>query len=760
MSSAAENSGYVIDKKADGMTSDDWKIEAVSRWSAVASKSISLGVPWLLQPLYDVAKKYYSSGKLPKGVTADIYVKAVTDAFKCDPKFEWFCDEKGLDCLWFSSPEYGPTRPKHATSNLVPVGSPPIVDSTEKIAPLLAQLLKVITGPISIQALDKAFRLEFKKPLAPDRATICEIIKRFPKHLKFITLREAPKYGLRNSGVVPVPMASSSLMKNTNLSDSQSSIIAGKNKDTAGSSADAITFEFLYGSPQRILNLSSSQRRTGGSSAAGSSVPEEGDGNSGSDSYGSGDDEEEDESAYVEEKMVDLFFGGHSKAPRRCQSLFLSGAEFHDGNADREGGLLGRQIITGTSTQSSEVIDDNQVYLNVERPFCLLVVGAQGSGQSHTLNVVLENCLVKCSLPVCRPVTREPEGGACALVLQYDRSETAISETLGLLSLGSDLEDIMGRNRSTVRPVTRAIIYVSPWLFAQREKFYGKMFDVAPLLFSWTQLSVTQIMILLGVCDGDSEIQNVAVLELLKGYVRQNFIPSYDEFTKQLKTHISGSLGMPLSGRLEILDALIAESSRNAALAGKFKNLSANVKKSTLIVCDLTDPLLCMADLCRIFQVVINQFRGVRVRGCRKVLALEDAHKYFPSDNVPWNVSLLRELVDTARAIRHEDLRIVIGTQAPHALKIDILDFLTAAIIHKVNVPEWLSSLAVKMPTLSVCSTHVNSLEVGEAVIASTKFSSGVRKVGAGESPAIESLAGFKMIKIRPRITRDYGTTW
>ena len=56
-------------------------------------------------------------------------------------------------------------------------------------------------------------------------------------------------------------------------------------------------------------------------------------------------------------------------------------------------------------------------------------------------------------------------------------------------------------------------------------------------------------------------------------------------------------------------------------------------------------------------------------------------------------------------------------------------------------------------------SAILNSLDVGEAVITSPKLVSSVIKVGAGESTKDASL-GLKMVKIRPRITGDYGTIW
>jgi predicted SprT family Zn-dependent metalloprotease len=77
--------------------------------------------------------------------------------------------------------------------------------------------------------------------------------------------------------------------------------------------------------------------------------------------------------------------------------------------------------ISGTETQQQ---NQQQVFLNTHEPFCLVTVGVQGGGKSHTLATMLEGCLIP--FPehnlsrLVEPMT--------TLVLHYDESATTRCE--------------------------------------------------------------------------------------------------------------------------------------------------------------------------------------------------------------------------------------------------------------------------------------------------------------------------------------------
>jgi hypothetical protein len=107
------------------------------------------------------------------------------------------------------------------------------------------------------------------------------------------------------------------------------------------------------------------------------------------------------------------------------------------GSSMREGNQNQTLLISGTETQQWNL---QQVYLNTHEPFCLVTVGVQGGGKSHTLATVLEGCLIP--FPehnlsrLAEPMT--------TLVLHYDESATTRCEVslLYVVSTSCHVEDI------------------------------------------------------------------------------------------------------------------------------------------------------------------------------------------------------------------------------------------------------------------------------------------------------------------------------
>ena len=78
-------------------------------------------------------------------------------------------------------------------------------------------------------------------------------------------------------------------------------------------------------------------------------------------------------------------------------------------------------LIAGDITKETSNLQDNRLFQNVSSPSSTFICGSQGSGKSHTLSCLLENCLIPCTATVLpRPLT--------ALVFHYD---TFVSDTGG-----------------------------------------------------------------------------------------------------------------------------------------------------------------------------------------------------------------------------------------------------------------------------------------------------------------------------------------
>lgn len=78
-------------------------------------------------------------------------------------------------------------------------------------------------------------------------------------------------------------------------------------------------------------------------------------------------------------------------------------------------------LIAGDISRSNPGDQDRRLFHNIAAPASIFICGSQGSGKSHTLSCLLENCLVPCTANVLpRPLT--------GIVFHYD---TFISDTGG-----------------------------------------------------------------------------------------------------------------------------------------------------------------------------------------------------------------------------------------------------------------------------------------------------------------------------------------
>ena len=329
------------------------------------------------------------------------------------------------------------------------------------------------------------------------------------------------------------------------------------------------------------------------------------------------------------------------------------------------------------------------VYLNTHEPFCLAAVGVQGGGKSHTLACVLEGCLV----PVPRAGVVRLRAPMAALVLHYDFNPASVCEATGLAAPNPALLRWLAAAGARPGPAPclpreRLVVLVSPAYYRQRRAFYGGHCTVRPLLFRWNTLSADHLKRIMRVKAGDGQLYVAAMLDLLRRYQRDGVAPSFAGFLADVKRacRVQGQAG-PLEQRLALLESLVAESAGNRALAAEGGDLRSACAPGTLVVADLTDPLLASDEANAVFQVLTEQFRALPVAGGGgKVLALDEAHRYM--DGAAGD-GLSQAVVNVARLMRHDGVRLVVSTQSPRALAPELLELVSAAVLHRFHSRDW-----------------------------------------------------------------------
>jgi hypothetical protein len=421
----------------------------------------------------------------------------------------------------------------------------------------------------------------------------------------------------------------------------------------------------------------------------------------------------------------------------------------------------------------------DRIYLNVNEPFCLIAMGVQGGGKSHTLSVVLENCMLPCPVPESEPLISLQTPMSC-LVFHYDQSENSVCEATGLIEMSAKIDKLLtdhhhvanggggsgggGGGEWAGKPLclSRVVVLVSPTFYEQRKHFYSSSaeYEVLPLLFQWSALSAVQLKKLMRINDGDNQLYVGLMLAKLRQYQRQGGVPKFGEFCAEIMDACAASPGQsnPLQQRLEVLRQFVAESEENKAVRARQRDLADLVASGTLVVADMTDPMLAPAEANGIFQVLLEQFR-LKELSCGKVVVCDEAHKYFDS-KAKGGDGLAGAIVETVRLMRHEGMRVVVSTQSPLTMPPELLELSTIAVCHKFHSADWYDYLSKKLPLPTDGFATIQSLEPGNALVFASRLQQRKFRAAAGGGQLHdEDDCGPRCeeMRVRPRLTADRG---
>eukprot|EP00271_Cylindrocystis_brebissonii_P003582 TRINITY_DN1470_c0_g1_i1.p1 TRINITY_DN1470_c0_g1~~TRINITY_DN1470_c0_g1_i1.p1 ORF type:complete len:444 (-),score=34.47 TRINITY_DN1470_c0_g1_i1:423-1688(-) len=374
------------------------------------------------------------------------------------------------------------------------------------------------------------------------------------------------------------------------------------------------------------------------------------------------------------------------------------------------------------------------VFLNTSVPFCAVTVGVQGSGKSHSVASIIENCTLQCS-----PVTNTTS--PCAtIIFHYDTDEANYCQAATLTRPDSP----------SLPAVTDLVVLVSPSYFYQRRKFYQHWPNcrVAPLLFRWREMTAGIIKSLMRV-DSSREppLYMSALLDLLRKLQKRESFPTFASFKEQITSlNLTSQQTGPLNLRLKLIESLMADSDENRELLEGQVALVDVCRSGTVVICDLTDPMMTAAEARAVFDVLVERFRIIPM-SCGKVVVFDEAHKYM-SDSAD---DLAQTIVELVRQMRHHGMRIIISSQSPMTLPDEIFELVSICLMHKFHSRDWFTKLKLKLPLQDAAFDRILAQTTGEAVVFCSQWDSA--KLNARNSLG----HGVHSVAIRPRITCDGG---
>ncbi|XXG99429.1 hypothetical protein Hte_005768 [Hypoxylon texense] len=398
-------------------------------------------------------------------------------------------------------------------------------------------------------------------------------------------------------------------------------------------------------------------------------------------------------------------------------------------------------LIAGTSSDGSPKADD-MLYFNVAAPSSTFICGSQGSGKSHTLSCLLENCLIKSDaneLP--RPLT--------GILFHYDSFTSDGGGSPCEAAFLSTHPDI------TVR------VLCAPTNVALIRKTYDKLRNVQieELRINEADLNTQRMMDLMAVKEGGSMPLYIHVIHRILRDLRaeQQATGSsfnYASFKNKIALEpLAPAQRGPLTQRMETLESFLA---KEQALPkwGKTKSASSPPRKAAgndwspkqgqLTIVDLSCPCVTAETACSLFNICLSLFLEQDF-DVGRVVALDEAHKYM-NESAEAGV-LTTRLLSTIRLQRHLAARIFISTQEP-TISPKLLDLCSVTIVHRFTSPDWLLALQRHLAGVSIIR-RLQEKNAADADDATVEMADGVKTLSIEESdPTAAMFAHIVRLKV------------
>ena len=278
--------------------------------------------------------------------------------------------------------------------------------------------------------------------------------------------------------------------------------------------------------------------------------------------------------------------------------------------------------LSSKTPKEQEALDP-RLFLNVNAPWSAFICGSQGSGKSHSMCCILENCLLS------HPAINLLPSPLAGLVFHYDSftSDVAgqVCEAAYLCSSGIDITVLVSPSNL---PHMVELYENLPGLPVSASKP-----KVEPLLLDQKYLNAERLMTLMaaGNSDGAVPLYMQTVLQTLRDMAREpKRLPGidYGAFkSRVLARPLTPSQLGPLELRLDLLESFLALPKSNVKRM-KTKGNSWTPAGGKLVIVDLSCPFVDADTACALFGICLGIFLEQRM-DIGRIIALDEAHKVY-----------------------------------------------------------------------------------------------------------------------------------
>jgi DNA phosphorothioation-dependent restriction protein DptH len=406
--------------------------------------------------------------------------------------------------------------------------------------------------------------------------------------------------------------------------------------------------------------------------------------------------------------------------------------EMQDTSAVAENPDLIPDIMLGVNDDSAQFgvlgeVAGRSIALDLNHTHTISLFGVQGGGKSYTLGTVVEMA----TMPI--PAINNLSKALASVIFHYSATQDYKPEFTSMIAPNDDeaqlstLKKIYGAEPQSLSDV----VLLTPEDKLEQRKAEYPGIEVHPLKFCSAELQASHWKFLMGAVGNQAAYirqlgnimrknRNILTLEGIRNGVENSSMPD--------------SLKELANMRLDFAEQYIDDTA----------NVSQLAKPGRMIIVDLRDEFIEKDEALGLFVVLLQIFSEAKYKGeaFNKLIVFDECHKYIDSPD------LVKGLVETVREMRHKGTSVMIASQDPPSVPVELIELSTQIILHKFNSPAWLKHVQKASVSLSSLTPEkLNNLQAGEAYIWSSKASDNSFTKGA-----------YK-IKCRPRVTKHGGDT-
>ena len=413
-------------------------------------------------------------------------------------------------------------------------------------------------------------------------------------------------------------------------------------------------------------------------------------------------------------------------------STVKSHSEIEGGDLDATDGpswdvLLGESRSTPQYGLLASVASEpwRSVALDLNGCNTISVFGVQGGGKSYTLGSIIEMACQE--IPAISRIPR-PLG---AVVFHYHQTQDYPPEFVSMVAPNKHAEEVEALRKMGAEPAALddVLLLTTPDTLSRRREQFPNI-QVEPIAFSSAELTVADWRFLMAATGSDA-----LYLRLVNEVMR---LQRDDLNLARIRDGLSHA-GLN-DGQLRLATTRLDFAAR---FIDDRRSLRSLMRPGRLVVVDLRDEFVERDEALGLFVTMLNVFSGAGIDKdpFNKLIVFDEAHKYMGG-------SLIGQVVEVIREMRHKGVSIVVASQDPVNVPSSVIELSSAVVLHRFNSPNWLKHIQRSLTSLGELTPGaMNALQPGEAFVWSNRSTDPVFTRRAVK------------VRMRPRVTNHGGAT-